>query len=149
MWSVPQLKHWRHLKMNQQILHTLYIIIYNIMYMHYLMRKFYSERDCFRTSETWYSILANLMVAAESVALCHLGLAGIVHNPLQHTHTIFPSSELLISETVSGWHWIWHTHAQTNTGDHHKRRNCCPAHWFSNWVTLGGFPCFKQSPLLS
>ena len=53
------------------------------------MRKFYSERDCFRTSETWYSILANLMVAAESVALCHLGLAGIVHNPLQHTHN-FP-----------------------------------------------------------
>ena len=149
MWSVPQLKHRRHLKMNQQILHTLYIIIYNIMYMHYLMRKFYSERDCFRTSETWYSILANLMVAAESVALCHLGLAGIVHNPLQHTHTQFSPQANCSFQRQFQVGTGSDTHAQTNTGDHHKRRNCCPVHWFSNWVTLGGFPCFKQSPLLS
>ena len=94
------------------------------------MRKFYSERDCFRTSETWYSILANLMVAAESVALCHLGLAGIVHNPLQHTHTQFsPQANCSFQRQFQvGTGSDTHTHAQTNTGDHHKRRNCCPAH---------------------
>ena len=42
-------------------IYTHYISLYTTfcISMHYLMRKFYSERDCFRTSETRYSILAN------------------------------------------------------------------------------------------
>lgn len=81
--------------------------------MHYLMRKFYSERDCFRTSETWYSILANLMVAAESVALCHLGLAGIVHNPLQHTHNFPLKRTAHFRDSFRLALDLTHTHRQT------------------------------------